>query len=73
MNTIEVFKTNVVKRRDAQQLLKEMTSCFPNYKINFDLEDRDKILRVENERGSVKTSSIITLLQNKQVKCEVLN
>jgi len=59
MNTIEVFKTNVVKRRDAQQLLKEMTSCFPNYKINFDLEDRDKILRVENERGSVKTSSTI--------------
>ncbi|HEX4045324.1 MAG TPA: hypothetical protein VHZ76_06645 [Gammaproteobacteria bacterium] len=73
MNSIEIFKTNVAKKREAKQLVEEMASHFPKYKINFDLEDCDKILRVENKKGSIRTSSIINLLKNKHIECEVLN
>jgi len=73
MNTIEVFKTNVVKKREATQLVEEMVTRFPDYKINFDLEDCDKILRVENRKGKIKTDFIINLLKSKHIKCEVLN
>jgi hypothetical protein len=73
MNLIEIFKTNVAKKREAKLLVEEMIVYFPHYKINFDLEDCDKILRVETTNGSVRTSSIISLLESKHIKCEVLN
>ncbi len=73
MNSIEVFKTNVVKKREAKQLVEEMATRFPEYRINFDLEDCDKILRVENRKGKVKTTFIINLLKSRHIECEVLN
>lgn len=45
--TVEVFKTNVQKEADKNYVIAVIQSQFPNYKINFDLEDCDKILRVE--------------------------
>ncbi|MEN2415416.1 hypothetical protein [Flavobacterium mesophilum] len=44
---VEVFKTNVQKEADKNYVVAVIQSQFPNYKINFDLEDCDKILRVE--------------------------
>lgn len=44
---IEVFQTNVPGRKEASVLLDVLTRLFPGFKINFDLEDCDKILRVE--------------------------
>lgn len=44
---VEVFKTNVRKEADKNYVIAVIQSQFPNYKINFDLEDCDKILRVE--------------------------
>jgi hypothetical protein len=44
---IGVFKTNVQKKKDARQLLKNLQAFFPTGRINFDLQDCDKILRVE--------------------------
>ncbi|WP_026730553.1 hypothetical protein [Flavobacterium denitrificans] len=44
---VEVFKTNVQKEADKNYVIAVIQSQFPNYKINFDLEDCDKILRVE--------------------------
>ena len=44
---VEVFKTNVVKQEQARQLLGLLLQRFPSSKINFDLEDCDKILRLE--------------------------
>jgi hypothetical protein len=45
---IEVFKTNVVKPEDAKHILFILNRVFPEYYINFDLEDCDHILRVEH-------------------------
>lgn len=46
---VEVFKTNVQKSDEAQVVIKNLLEHFPNAKINFDLEDCDRILRIENE------------------------
>lgn len=48
---IEVFKTNISRKRAATNVLKELESIFPNDKISLDLEDCDKILRVENNNN----------------------
>ena len=44
---IEVFKTDVQKHSQANKLIALLHEHFPNIKINFDLQDCDKILRVE--------------------------
>ena len=41
------FKTNVQECELAHQLTQKLLLCFPHSKINFDLHDCDKILRVE--------------------------
>jgi len=47
---VEVFKTNVQKEADKNYVIAVIKSQFPDYKVNFDLEDCDKILRVEGVR-----------------------
>ncbi|MBL0735451.1 hypothetical protein JI750_01020 [Flavobacterium sp. GN10] len=44
---VEIFKTNVQKESDRDYIITMMQNQFPDCKINFDLEDCDKILRVE--------------------------
>ncbi len=67
---VEVFKTNVQHRETAEQLTSILRGQFAYYKINFDLEDCDKILRVEGEQVCVKT--IIEILSTHGLQCEVL-
>jgi len=63
MGTIEVFKTNVISKRAAKTILKEIGSQQPEYKCNFDLEDCDKILRIENTVGQVDIGLIFNVLE----------
>lgn len=44
---VEVFKTNITKKRIAQEIRSYLSDIFPAYDINFDLNDCDNILRVE--------------------------
>ena len=43
---VEIFKTNVKK---SEKLVSLLSMKYPDLKINFDLEDCDKILRIEGE------------------------
>ena len=45
---VEVFKTNVEHRELAEQLASILRGRFAFCKINFDLEDCDRILRIES-------------------------
>lgn len=56
---VEVFKTNVEQETQAAKLLAALVDYFPAYKINFDLQDCDKILRVESRDGTIDNSRII--------------
>lgn len=67
---VEVFKTNVSDDEIARHLIHELHILVPNALINFDLDNCDKILRVERQEISI--SPIIDLLKEKGHICEVL-
>ncbi|MBS1653868.1 MAG: hypothetical protein JSU05_03410 [Bacteroidetes bacterium] len=68
---IEVFKTNVTDSMDAARLLQLLNRYFPQSRINFDLHDCDKILRVEGH--DFITGQIIGLLQENGFHCSILD
>jgi len=70
MTTVEVFKTNVCEARTGQRLIKKLLHHYPDARINFDLEDCDKVLRVEGLLLS--TDQITSTLQREGFECEVL-
>jgi hypothetical protein len=63
MGTVEVFKTNVLNKRAAKVILEEIGFHQPEYKCNFDLEDCDKVLRIENARGKVDATLVFEILE----------
>lgn len=69
---VEVFKTNVKENDQANDLLQVLYSCFPDHEINFDLDDRDNILRVESPEHPVETEAIIKCLNHHGFQAEVL-
>lgn len=69
---IEVFRTNVVDTSHANMLVVEIQRKFEGYTANFDLDDCDKILRVESSKGIVKSYQLIDLLELLGFKAEVL-
>jgi len=69
---IEVFKTNINHKKDAERMLKLLHSALQNHHINFDLEDCDRILRVENRNNTIDIPFIENILEEKGFHCEVL-
>lgn len=67
---VEVFKTNVEQTEEAELLLRFFAEYFPEYKINFDLSDCDRILRVEGE--DIILHNIIEALHKKNYQCAIL-
>ena len=65
---VEIFKTNVKRMDEAKRLIRRMEQHFPNYKINFDLSDCDKILRVQDEHILVKELTEFLILSNLRVE-----
>ena len=68
---IEVFKTNVQEFSEAQKLVALLLRHFPNSKINFDLDDCDKVLRVEGQ--NLRIEKVMTLVSEKGFLCKVLD
>ena len=68
---VEVFKTNVQKKAQSKMLLCVLSEVFPSFKINFDLSDRDKVLRVEGE--NMEPLRIMILVKEYGFKCEILD
>ena len=67
---VDVFKTNVQKKSDARQLMSLLMSHFPEADINFDLQDNDKILRVDIEPGDALL--VIQLISGQGFLCAEL-
>ncbi len=68
---VEVFKTNIHNDVIAGHILAELNMLFPAYKINFDLDDCDKILRVEGD--AIYAPKISHVLKGKGFECDVLD
>ncbi len=69
---IEVFKTNIASKSKAKEVLLMLNNKFPNYNVNFDLEDCDNILRIENKDGILKINDIIRVLLRTEILVEIL-
>jgi len=67
---VEVFKTNVRKKAQSRLLLCALSEAFPSFKINFDLSDCDKVLRVEGD--NLEALRIMIVVKEHGVACEVL-
>ena len=68
---VEVFKTDVCEEEKSLAIVKTLLQYFPDNKINFDLEDCDKILRIEGE--NILSEKIRELLNEAGHRCEVLD
>jgi hypothetical protein len=68
---VEVFKTDIRKKKIASTLVKSLSVQFPDYKINIDMTDCDKILRIEG-RHLCELDRIIEFVQQQNVRIEVL-
>ena len=67
---VEVFKTNVQEKKEATELIKVLLQYFPGTRINLDLHDCDKILRVEGD--SIEAHQVIKLVKSKGFYCCML-
>ena len=68
---VEVFKTNVQKKTQSKMLLCILSEAFPSFKINFDLSDCDKVLRVEGD--NMEALRIMMLVKKYGFNCEILD
>ena len=68
---IEVFKTNVQKKAQSKMLHCILFDAFPSLKINFDLSDCDRVLRVEGE--NITALRIMILVKEHGFNCEILD
>ena len=68
---VEVFKTNVQKKKQSKMLHCILSEAFPSFKINFDLSDCDKVLRVEGD--NMEALRIMILVKEQGFECEVLD
>lgn len=64
---VEVFKTNVKTKKNAAMVVDLIKRILPVGKINFDLEDRDKILRIEAKQ--IQVQPILNLLLDLGFTC----
>jgi hypothetical protein len=69
MSFVKVFKTNVQTMSSASLIVATLTHLFPNYQINFDLEDEENILRIDGCDQAVDVFRIIRLLHENGFQC----
>jgi len=67
---VEVFRTHVKKKAEAKKIVNALQKEFSGCKITFDLQDCDKILRVEGE--NIPVEEIILLLESRNHPCTIL-
>lgn len=71
MNHIKVYKTNVDNRELAKEILQKIRKELPESNPSFDLENCDKVLRVESQMD-VKEVLIKEIFKNCGHQMEVL-
>ncbi len=68
---IEVFKTNVDDQNEAAALAASLSNFFPHSRITFDLEDCDKVLRIEG--NYFDADAVSQMLMENGYECSILD
>jgi hypothetical protein len=66
---VEIFKTEVNQASEAASIVKVLSQHFPDYRVNFDLENCDGIMRVESHQQEINIEQIIHLLNRQGYSC----
>jgi hypothetical protein len=67
---IEVFKTNVQGKEQADDLVRELKKHFPASRINIDMHDTDKVLRLEG--ADFRIEKVQLLVKQNGFNCSLL-
>ena len=67
---VEVFKTNVAEAEQATELVSLLQQHFPSGRVTFDLEDCDRVLRIESEK--IEPAHVVQLLNAHRCECSIL-
>lgn len=67
---IEVLKTDIKNKTKANAIIKALKLRFPASDFNLDLNDCDKILRIESNQNI--TSGVVEMLNSQGFICKVL-
>ncbi len=70
---VEVYSTDIINEWQADFIVDRLHEKYPNYKINFDLEDCDNILRVEGSGLSAHVEDICAILKSFGFSANVLD
>lgn len=69
---VEVFSTNIKTKKHTEGVLDRFRKEYPTYRINFDLEDCDNILRVESQIGQIDVDGILSIVKISGFYAEVM-
>jgi hypothetical protein len=67
---IEAFKTNIDCGEQALHIIKELKITFTNLEISVDLDDCDKVLRIEGDKFN--PAKVISILTEVNVDCYIM-
>ena len=68
---VEIFKTDVQKISQAKKVLDLLNNYFPGNRINFDLQDCDKVLRIEGD--AFRAPEVIMVAHYSGFNCNILD
>lgn len=71
-SNVEIFKTDVSSKLISEIIISKLNKSFPDYIMNFDLDDCDKILRVESTNESIDIHKILGLLEANKINIELI-
>jgi hypothetical protein len=69
---VEIFKTNVSDVSEANSIAGILHDHFPLCKINFDLDDCDRILRIEGRGCDIDITSILEIVKARHYDIELI-
>jgi len=69
---IEIFYTSIDNPESACTARRRIESAFPGYRVNFDLADCDRVMRVVTARGRIAIDQLITLLREEGITAGIL-
>jgi hypothetical protein len=72
MKQVEVFKTNICNANQSDKVIQMLSERFPEYETNFDLDDCDRILRIETAFEVINNVKIKQLLAGAGYFCQEL-
>ncbi|MBX7124766.1 MAG: hypothetical protein K1X47_03670 [Cyclobacteriaceae bacterium] len=69
---VEVFRTNVENHEQAALLRIALIQKHPAWSVHFDLEDCDKVLRIQATDPCIPSEEVEDTLQRQGFQCELL-